>query len=178
MQSITIINTGDFLKVLKTLLSDKAGKNAHVIYDGEIEPQDKTKPIIKVLMPEIDSVSWSDDGRHQDELISTILVKAPKNLSDPAVVCMNIAGFIRGTLTEQYYTDYLPEENDHVDEPQGIEGQALQWDTNDHGYEITFSQKVRYGTIEKEPFQLVAIDIKETDGESVRLYESNRESDT
>ena len=176
MQStkITINNTGDFLKVLKALLDERAGKKALVIYEGDIEPQDTQTPIIIVTMPKIDEIGWSDDGRHQDTLEVSILVKVPKNLNNAPVQCMNVAGFIRGLMTEQIYSAHIDDEFDHVSKPEDLSGHPLKWDTNEHGYEIMFYQDVRYGTLETTPFNLVGIDLKERHGDTVKLYDITR----
>ena len=168
---LSISNTGDFLKVLKTLLEREAGERALVIYEGDDEPQDKVKPVIILPMPSIFETSWSDDGRHQDALEISVLVRVPKNISDSSVQCLNVAGFIRGLMTGQVYQDYIDVDSDHVDEPEDLSGFPLKWDTNDHGYEVSFNQNVRYGTVDIEPFKLVGIDLKEQDGEAVRIYE-------
>lgn len=168
----SINNTGDYLELLHEYLTDKAGEKALVLFEEDIEPENDLKPLIIVPMVEIDNTQWSDDGRQQDDLIVSILVKIPHNLDKPSVQALNIAGFIRGTITDELFSEHLKGESDHVDEPEDISGQPLKWNTDERGYEIGFIQTVRYSDPEKEPFELVAVDLKQRDGDTVRLYES------
>ncbi|CAH6982582.1 conserved hypothetical protein [Vibrio chagasii] len=170
-------NTGDYLELLHEYLTEKAGEKALVLFEEDIEPQSDSKPLIIIPMVEIDNAQWSDDGRHQDDLIVSLLVKIPHNLDKPSVQALNVAGFIRGTITDELFCDHLNREDDQVDAPEDINGQPLKWNTNERGYEVGFIQTVRYSDPEKEPFELVAIDLKQRDGDTVRLYESGSDQD-
>lgn len=167
----SLINTGDYLEVLKALLEKEAGDKARVMYWGEVNPQNKTLPFIFLPMPEVIDTDWSGDGRHEDKLSVSILIKVPKSVDDAPVVALNVGGFVRSLILGQVFGEYVSVEDDHFDHPEDIGGQPLDWDTNEQGYEITFTQVIRYGTVEKQAFVLKAIDIKETFGEPKRIYE-------
>lgn len=172
----SLINTGDYLEVLKALLEKEAGDNAHVMYWGEVNPQNKTLPFIFLQMPEVIDSDWSGDGRHEDKLSVSILFKVPKNVDNAPIVALNVSGFVRSLILGQVFSDYVSIEDDHFDQPEDIGGQPLDWDTNEQGYEVTFTQAIRYGTVEKAAFVLKAIDIKETYGEPKRIYEQQGDS--
>tara|TARA_B100001059_G_scaffold236796_1_gene290499 strand:+ start:32040 stop:32621 length:582 start_codon:yes stop_codon:yes gene_type:complete len=185
-----INNLGDYVELLHSLLTKSVGDKATVQYDDEPETQDKPKPFIKLPLPEIEEFSYSDDGRQQNTLSVTVLIKVPKNVSQPTIEAANIGGFVSAKMKGQYFVE--PEqmgEDDNgesvalspdfycVDEPEEIQGYPLKWDSNEQGYAITFEQTIRYGNLVKEPFELVAIDLKQRDGDTVRLYESGSDQD-
>ena len=181
-----INNFGDYVELLHSLLTKAVGANATVQYDDEPEKQDKPKPFIKLPLPEIESFSYSDDGRHQNTLKVTVLIKVPKNVAHPTIEAANIGGFVSAQLSGQYFVD--PEqlgEDDNgnstaldpefysVDEPEEIQGYPLKWHTNEQGYAITFEQTIRYGNLEAETFLLKAITPQEGDSEVKTIYESD-----
>lgn len=169
----SINNTGDYLELLHLYLTEKVGQNAIVMYEEDIKPESDQLPLIILPMVEIDNPCWSSDGRHQDDLEVSILIKIPHNLDKASVQALNIAGFIRATITDECFLDYLNEKADHVDEPEDINGQPIKWSTNERGYEISFYQTVRYGSLDELPFQLVAVELKEQAGDKVTLYEQS-----
>lgn len=178
----TIVNTGDYLEVLKALIEAEVGKSAEVLYWGEVNPNNKTKPFVFLHMPEVIDINHSGDGRHEETLSVTIQIKVPKNTTDAPIVALNVSGFIRALIVDQLFCDYVSTDDDHFDEPDEIGGQPLEWDTNEQGYEVSFTQVIRYGTADIAAFVLKAIDIKEEFGEPKRIYEfssdptTNRES--
>lgn len=175
---LCIINsTGDYLKTLFDFLTDQFGETATVYYEDD-EPVLSNKPCVMVCSPEIDEATYSDDGRQEDVLMNSILVKVPNSIDTPAVVALDIGGFIRGILPNQTFSKYIDPEIDSVDAPEEIQGQPIKWAKRDKadavnlkGYEITFIQTIRYGTEAETAFILKAIDIKETHGERERIYE-------
>ncbi|MBM5180128.1 hypothetical protein J7937_21610 [Vibrio parahaemolyticus] len=181
-----INNLGDYIELLHSLLTKAVGDKATVQYDDEPEEQDKPKPFIKLPLPEIDEFSYSDDGRHQNMLNVTVLVKVPKNVSNPSVQAANIGGFVSAQMKGQYFVDpekigvdengvsrALNPDFDCVDEPEEIQGYPLKWHTNDQGYAITFMQTIRYGKLEDETFLLKSITTQEGDSEVNTVYESD-----
>lgn len=181
-----INNLGDYVELLHSLLTKAVGDNATVQYDDEPDKQDKPKPFIKLPLPEIEEFSYSDDGRHQNTLKVTVLVKVPKNVSKPSVEAANIGGFVSAKVTGQYFVDpeqmgedengvsrALNPDFDCVDEPEEIQGYPLKWHTNDQGYAITFIQIIRYGNLEDETFLLKSITAQEGDSEVQIIYESD-----
>lgn len=174
----SLINTGDYLEGLKALLDKEVGENAQVMYWGEVNPQNKKRPFVFLTMPEVINSDWSGDGRHEDKLSVSILIKVPKNVDNAPIEALNVGGFVRSLILGQVFSDYFNFEDDHFDQPEEIGGQGLDWDTNEQGYEVTFTQVIRYGTVENPAFVLKAIDIKEAYGESERIYESTNTSES
>lgn len=185
-----INNLGDYVELLYSLLKKAVGNNATVQYDDEPDKQDKPKPFIKLSIPEIESFDYSADGRQQNTLRVTVLIKVPKNVSQPTIEAANIGGFVSAKMSGQYFID--PEEmgdDDNgesmalnpdfhcVEEPEEIQGYPLKWDTNEQGYAITFEQTIRYGNLQEETFLLKSISTQEDDSEAQTTYESD-ESDS
>lgn len=172
-----INNTGDYVESLFEFISDGVTDSAIVTYEDD-EPPHPDKPLIILEMPDIIETSYANDGRQQDELGVSILVKVPKNIGKANIVAVNIGGFLRGVIAGSTLDGYLDDEHDCVDEPTGIQGQPIKWAARDkgdkantHGYEITFSQLVRYGTVEIEPFILKHIGISEGESDESIIYE-------
>ncbi|NGZ18030.1 hypothetical protein G6Z94_11835 [Vibrio aestuarianus] len=172
----SLINTGDYSEALKALIEKEVSNNARVLYAGEVDPQNKTKPFIFLTMPEVLEFDWSGDGRHEAKLSVSILIKVPKNVDNAPIEALNVSGFVHSLILGQVFGDYFNIEDDHFDHPEEIGGQPIEWDTNEQGYEVTFTQVIRYGTVEKAAFVLKAIDIKETFGEPKRIYEHEGDS--
>lgn len=183
-----INNFGDYVELLHSLLTKAVGDKATVQYDDEPEIQDKPKPFIKLPIPEIEEFNYSDDGRQQNTLQVTVMIKVPKNVARPTIEAANIAGFVSAKMKGQYFVEpeqmgegdngdsiALNPDFDCVDEPEDIQGYPLKWHTNEQGYAITFEQTIRYGDLVQEPFKLIAADIKERAGDTVRVYESSRD---
>lgn len=184
-----INNFGDYVELLHSLLTKAVGNKATVQYDDEPDKQDKPKPFIKLPLPEIEEFSYSDDGRQQNTLKVTVLIKVPKNVSKPTVEAANIGGFVSAKMKGQYFVEpeqmsedengasmALSPDFDCVDEPEEIQGYPLKWHTNEQGYAITFEQTIRYGNLEEETFLLKSITTQEGDSEVKTIYESD-ESD-
>lgn len=181
-----INNLGDYVELLHSLLTKAVGAKATVQYDHEPDTQDKPKPFIKLPLPEIAETSYSDDGRHQNTLKITVLIKVPKAVSKPSIEAANIGGFVSAKMIGQYFVtpDQMGESEgganmalnpdfDCVDEPEDIQGYPLTWHTNEQGYAITFEQTIRYGNLEDETFLLKSITAQEGDSEVNTLYESD-----
>lgn len=172
-----INNLGDYVECLHAALRRAVGVRAVVQYDHEPEVQDKPKPYIKVSLPEIEETSFASDGRQQDTLVVTVLIKAPKALSNPSVEAANIGGFVRAIMTNQYFTDsaLMAEDALHfdvVDAPEDIQGYPLKWHDNDQGYAITFEQTLRYGSTPADSFVLVGMSTIESNGKENIVYDA------
>ncbi|MFL7036488.1 hypothetical protein BCS71_25665 [Vibrio lentus] len=171
-----INNTGDYLETLFQFVSNAVTSNAEVTYDDEKLPL--KKPLIILESPQIVETSFANDGRQQDELAVSILVKVPKSIDKPNIEALNIGGFLRGVIVNETFSGFLDEDHDCVDYALDIQGQPIKWgrsdkssDANLFGYEIVFSQVVRYGTVEVEPFVLNRIGIAESDKSESNVYE-------
>lgn len=151
-------NTGDYLLLLSLFLKEKIGTKAEVLFEEDICPQDPDKPVVILPPVEIVETQWSHDGRHQDVVSVSVLIRVPNSLATPSIQAQNVGGFVRAYIAGQLFGDYLNEEYNCVDEPQEIKGTPLRWNTNEQGYEITFEQTIRYGTEETLPFTIVGED--------------------
>ncbi|MBD1559602.1 hypothetical protein HC752_21905 [Vibrio sp. S9_S30] len=178
-----INNLGDYVELLHALLSTLTQGRAVVQYDDEPEKQGKPCPFIKLPLPEIVETSFANDGRQQDTLEVTVLIKAPKNLNKASIAAANIGGFVRGEIAQETFTNpqrlgehpALASEHRCVDTAVEIQGYPLKWETNDHGYAIKFEQTIRYGSVDHPAFILNAIDVSES-GETERVYERDTQT--
>ncbi len=148
-------NTGDYLLLLSLFLEEKVGTKATVLFEEDICPQDPDKPLVIIPPVEIVETQWSEDGRHQDVIAATVLIRVPNGLTTPSIQAQNVGGFVRGFIAGQLFPDHLNPDYDCVDEPEEIRGQPLKWNTNEQGYEVTFTQTIRYGLEDIPPFSIV-----------------------
>ncbi|MCG9785396.1 hypothetical protein L1D52_24105 [Vibrio brasiliensis] len=155
-------NTGDYLLLLSLYFKAKMGNKALVLFEEDVAPQDPDVPLVIIPPVELTETQWADDGRHQDVVAVTVQVRVPNGLELPSVQAQNIGGFVRGYIAGELFTEYLNPEHECVDEPENIKGQPLTWNTNEQGYEVTFDQTLRYGTVLSPAFSLLGVESNQT----------------
>lgn len=166
-----INNTGDYLKLLYDLFTDLV-KSPHegqppralVFYEHEIVSKSYELPLYVLSLPDIIDSTYGDDGRDEDELSISILIKVPKNKENPSVLASTLAGFATAKLKEQSFADYLDPDADATEHPDDIQASPLRWNNNELGYEVTFTQRIRYGLEENTYGLWVGAELTETNG--------------